>query len=164
MSTKFLSLKIPLAYHWKLLLQLYPRSYRKVNTSDESGTSASVDRQPEKECKSLRWLRKLSKLCPQQQSPPEPQTSTSYDHPQSNEMPLPAYVGKSEAESYHRNQNADQYSEFTEEEAKYFESEYSSKKKLGQGSFGVVRLATRKYDGLKVACNLSQSQKYMNMH
>ncbi|KAH6584676.1 hypothetical protein BASA61_007322 [Batrachochytrium salamandrivorans] len=138
-----------------------PTILQESNTSDESGTSASVDRQPEKECKSLRWLRKLSKLCPQQQSPPEPQTSTSYDHPQSNEMPLPAYVGKSEAESYHRNQNADQYSEFTEEEAKYFESEYSSKKKLGQGSFGVVRLATRKYDGLKVACkSIPKSKVY----
>ncbi|KAH6593239.1 hypothetical protein BASA50_007445 [Batrachochytrium salamandrivorans] len=66
-------------------------------------------------------------------------------------MPLPAYVGKSEAESHRRNQNAEQYNAFTKTESKYFESEYRSKKKLGQGDFGVVRLATRKYDGMEVA-------------
>ncbi|KAH6567938.1 hypothetical protein BASA62_005764 [Batrachochytrium salamandrivorans] len=59
-------------------------------------------------------------------------------------MPLPAYVGRSEAESYNKIQNAEQYNAFTKMEAKYFKSEYSSKRKLGQGSFGVVRLATRK--------------------
>ncbi|KAH9274089.1 hypothetical protein BASA83_003391 [Batrachochytrium salamandrivorans] len=138
-----------------LPLRVYPlrltEALQESNTPDQSGASASVDRQPERECKGLRWLRKLSKSCPQQQSQPEPQSSTSYDHPQLNEMPLPAYVRKSEAESYNKIQNAEQYNAFTKIEAKYFKSEYSSKKKLGQGDFGVVRLATRKYDGLKVA-------------
>ncbi|KAH6593238.1 hypothetical protein BASA50_007444 [Batrachochytrium salamandrivorans] len=138
-----------------LPLRVYPlrltEALQKISTPDQNGASSFADPQPGNECKSGNWLRRLFKSCPQQQSQPEPQSSTLHDHPQSNEMPLPAYVGESEAESYRRNQNADQYSEFTEEEAKYFESEYRSEKELGQGDFGVVRLATRKYDGMKVA-------------
>ncbi|KAH6584570.1 hypothetical protein BASA61_007379 [Batrachochytrium salamandrivorans] len=54
-------------------------------TPDQNGASSSVDRQPRKECKGLRWLRKTSKPCPQQQSPPEPQPFTLYGPPQSDE-------------------------------------------------------------------------------
>ncbi|KAH6573238.1 hypothetical protein BASA60_006134 [Batrachochytrium salamandrivorans] len=121
------------------------------NIPDQNDASSSADPQPKKVCKGGHGIRKLSSPCPQQKSPPEPQPSTSYDPPQSDEMPLPIRVGKSEAESYRQGQNADQYNAFTKEETEYFELEYSRKKKLGQGSFGVVFLATKESNGMEVA-------------
>ncbi|KAH6567376.1 hypothetical protein BASA60_009067 [Batrachochytrium salamandrivorans] len=88
---------------------------------------------------------------PQQQPPPEPQPSTLHDPPQSDEMPLPAIVGKTEVESYSKSWETDQYIAFTEEEARYFKLEYLIERELGQGGFGIVYLATRKSDGKKVA-------------
>ncbi|KAH6573021.1 hypothetical protein BASA62_003153 [Batrachochytrium salamandrivorans] len=120
-------------------------------TPDQNGASSSVDRQPRKECKGLRWLRKTSKPCPQQQSPPEPQPFTLYGPPQSDEMSLPAIVEESEVESYKNTWGTDEYRKFTEEEARHFKSEYSPEKKLGEGGSGEVFLATRKSDGRKVA-------------
>ncbi|KAH6578659.1 hypothetical protein BASA61_000124 [Batrachochytrium salamandrivorans] len=66
---------------------------RKTKAPDQNGASSSADPQPEKECKGGRWLRKISKSCSQQQSPPELRPSTSYDLPQSDEMLLPVRVG-----------------------------------------------------------------------
>ncbi|KAH9274122.1 hypothetical protein BASA83_003424 [Batrachochytrium salamandrivorans] len=128
-----------------------PTILQASNTPDQSSTSPSTDRQPEEECKSGHGIQQISKSCPQQQSPPEPQSSTSYDHPQSNEMPLPAYAGESEVESYREIWETDQYRAFTKKEVRYFESEYSCKKKLGEGGFGMVYLAIRKSDGMEVA-------------
>ncbi|KAH6584660.1 hypothetical protein BASA61_007305 [Batrachochytrium salamandrivorans] len=138
------------------------RPLQESNTPDQRSTSASTDRQPRKECIGGYWPRKLSKSCPQQQSQPEPLPSTSYDHPQLNEMPLPAYVRKSEAESYSKIRETDQYIAFTEEEAMYFESEYLSEKIIGEGLHGMVYLATRKSDGKKVACkSIPYTKKYI---
>ncbi|KAH6583455.1 hypothetical protein BASA60_001442 [Batrachochytrium salamandrivorans] len=66
-------------------------------------------------------------------------------------MPLPAYfqVGKFQYYTYFR--KTKQYPEFTKEEAIYFESEYFFKKKLGQGKYGAVSLATRKSNDMEVA-------------
>ncbi|KAH6565067.1 hypothetical protein BASA62_007525 [Batrachochytrium salamandrivorans] len=69
-------------------------------------------------------------MCPQQQSPPGSQPSISHDPPQSDKMPLPVRVGKLEVKSYIQSWETDQYIAFTKEETRYFESEYSSKKKL----------------------------------
>ncbi|KAH9252822.1 hypothetical protein BASA81_009227 [Batrachochytrium salamandrivorans] len=77
--------------------------------------------------------------------------STSYDLPQSDEMPLPAYAGESEVESDSEIRKTDQYREFTKEETRYFESEYLFEDILGRGQSGVVFLATRNSDGMKVA-------------
>ncbi|KAH6593265.1 hypothetical protein BASA50_007471 [Batrachochytrium salamandrivorans] len=125
---------------------------QKSSTPDQNDASLSADPKPKKVCKSGNWLRRLSKSCPQQQSQPEPLPSTSYDHPQLNEMPLPAYVRKSEAESYSKIRETDQYIAFTEEEAMYFESEYLSEKIIGEGLHGMTtgsldssRVATQKY-------------------
>ncbi|KAH6568572.1 hypothetical protein BASA62_005369 [Batrachochytrium salamandrivorans] len=68
--------------------------------------------------------------CPQQQSPPEPQSSTSYDPPQSDKMPLPARVERLAAEFYNQNWESEQYNAFIAGETKYFESEYRSEKEL----------------------------------
>ncbi|KAH9274167.1 hypothetical protein BASA83_003471 [Batrachochytrium salamandrivorans] len=135
---------------------------QKSSTPDQNDASLSADPKPKKVCKSGNWLRRLSKSCPQQQSQPEPLPSTSYDHPQLNEMPLPAYVRKSEAESYSKIRETDQYIAFTEEEAMYFESEYLSEKIIGEGLHGMVYLATRKSDGKKVACkSIPYTKKYI---
>ncbi|KAH6586054.1 hypothetical protein BASA61_006643 [Batrachochytrium salamandrivorans] len=128
-----------------------PTTLRESNTPNQSGASSSANCQSKKDCKSGHGIRKLSKSCPQQQSQSGLQPSTSYDPSQSNEMPLPVYLGKSEAEPYRLGQKTDQYREFIASEAMYFRLEYSRKKKLGQGRFGTVYLATRKSDGMKVA-------------
>ncbi|KAH6564666.1 hypothetical protein BASA60_010218 [Batrachochytrium salamandrivorans] len=78
-------------------------------------------------------------------------------------MPLPVRVGKLEVKSYIQSWETDQYIAFTKEETRYFESEYSSKKKLGKGKSGVVYLATRKSDGMEVAYKSipkSKTRKY----
>ncbi|KAH6588974.1 hypothetical protein BASA50_010394 [Batrachochytrium salamandrivorans] len=124
---------------------------QKSNTPDQSDVSLSADPQPKKVCIGGGWIREVSKSCPQQQSSLEPQSSTSYDSPQSDEMPLPACVSVLEVKSYCQGQKADQYNAFIASEIKYFESEYSRKEELGQGAFGVVYRATRKSDGKKVA-------------
>ncbi|KAH6561568.1 hypothetical protein BASA60_011456 [Batrachochytrium salamandrivorans] len=139
--------RLPLRVH-SLRLK---RPLHESNTPDQNDASSSADLQPKKVCKGGYWLRNTIKSCSQQQSPPEPQSSTLYGPPQSDEMPLPAYVGKLEAESYRRGQNTEQYNAFTKMEARYFASEYSRKRRLGEGDSGVVYLATRKSDGRRVA-------------
>ncbi|KAH9275319.1 hypothetical protein BASA83_002087 [Batrachochytrium salamandrivorans] len=138
-----------------LALKVYPINLsgflRKTKAPDQNGASSSVDTKPKKVCKGLRWLRNLFKSCARQQSPPEPQPSTSHDPPQPDKMPLPDYVGKAEAESYLQSQNPEQYDAFTKSEAKYFKSKYVVKKELGKGDFGTVYLATQKSNGMKVA-------------
>ncbi|KAH6590098.1 hypothetical protein BASA61_005391 [Batrachochytrium salamandrivorans] len=142
---------MPPVYHKELLLQLCQWPYRKVTYRIKT-THLHLRILNQKRCAKVdTGYGKLSSPCPQQKSPPEPQPSTSYDPPQSDEMPLPIRVGKSEAESYRQGQNADQYNAFTKEETEYFELEYSRKKKLGQGSFGVVFLATKESNGMEVA-------------
>ncbi|KAH6578656.1 hypothetical protein BASA61_000121 [Batrachochytrium salamandrivorans] len=85
------------------------RPLQESDTPDQSGASSSADFQLEVECTGGRWLRKISKSCSQQQSPPELRPSTLHDPPQSDEMSLPATRGKSEVESYRQGQNTDQY-------------------------------------------------------
>ncbi|KAH6583782.1 hypothetical protein BASA61_007841 [Batrachochytrium salamandrivorans] len=128
-----------------------PTTLQESNIPDQSGASSSTEPQPKKVCKGGHGIREISKLCPQQQSPPGSQPSTLYDHPQFDGMPLPALVGESEAESYRQGRDIEQYREFTEKEAQYFKLKYLSKKKIGQGRSGAVFLATRKSDGKKVA-------------
>ncbi|KAH6585323.1 hypothetical protein BASA60_000612 [Batrachochytrium salamandrivorans] len=82
---------------------------RKTKAPDQNGASSSADPQPKKECKGGRWLRKISKSCSQQQSPPELRPSTSYDLPQSDEMLLPVRVGKSEVKSYTQDRDIKDY-------------------------------------------------------
>ncbi|KAH6593106.1 hypothetical protein BASA50_007626 [Batrachochytrium salamandrivorans] len=129
-----------------------PPTLQESNTPSQSDASSSVDLQPGEECKGGYRIRKISKSCPQQPSSPGSQPFTSYVPPKSYEMPLPAYfrMEKSEIRSYRRNQKTDQYNAFIGEETRYFESTYSLKKILGQGSSGVVYLATRKSDGMEV--------------
>ncbi|KAH6570377.1 hypothetical protein BASA61_003997 [Batrachochytrium salamandrivorans] len=141
-----------------LPLKVHPlrlkRPLQESNPHDQSGTSSSTDFRPKKVCKGRHAVQQISSPCPQQQSQPSPsgsQPSTSYDHSQSNEMPLPAYLEESKVESYCQSQNHDQYNAFIAGENKYFRLEYSRKKKLGEGSFGVVRLAIKKSNGFKVA-------------
>ncbi|KAH6571642.1 hypothetical protein BASA60_007038 [Batrachochytrium salamandrivorans] len=129
-----------------------PTTLQESNTPNQSGASSSADLQPEEECGSLRWLRKISRSCPQQQSPPEPQPSTSQDPPQPDKMPLPAYFRVGIFKYYTYFWITNQYPEFTKEEAMYFKSKYSPEKKLGQGKYGAVYLAIRKSDGMEVAC------------
>ncbi|KAH6560105.1 hypothetical protein BASA61_004875 [Batrachochytrium salamandrivorans] len=137
------------------------RPLQESNILDQSGASSSVDFQPKKVCKGGHRIRKISSPCSQQQSPPELRPSTSYDPPQSNRMPLPAIVGESEVESYNQDQDIEQYDAFTESEAKYFKSEYSLKRKLGEGQSGVVYLAIKKSNGKKVAYkSISKSDEY----
>ncbi|KAH6573533.1 hypothetical protein BASA62_002922, partial [Batrachochytrium salamandrivorans] len=148
-----------------LPLRVYPLSLKRPlqesNTPNQSGASSSVDPKPKKVCTGGHVIQQIFKPCPQQKSPPELQPSTLYDPPQSDEMPLPAYVGKSEAESHRQNQNTEQYREFIEKEAEYFKSEYSLKKKLGQGKFGMIFLATRNADGMEVAYkSIAKSDEY----
>ncbi|KAH9246629.1 hypothetical protein BASA81_015823 [Batrachochytrium salamandrivorans] len=121
------------------------RPLQESDTPDQSSASSSADFQLEVECKGRRWLRNLFSPCPQQQS------STSHDSPQSNKMPLPAYAGKAEIKSYSRRWKTKRNRKFIAGETKYFESEYSGKKKLGEGSFGMVYLAKKKSNGKKVA-------------
>ncbi|KAH6587140.1 hypothetical protein BASA50_001420 [Batrachochytrium salamandrivorans] len=138
-----------------LPLRVYPLSLKRPlqesNILDQSDASSSADFQPEEECKGKHGIRKISKSCPHQQSPPELRPSTLHDPHQSDEMPLPVRVEESEAESYRWGQNAEQYNEFIAGETKYFKSEYSYKRKLGEGKSGVVFLATKKSDGMEVA-------------
>ncbi|KAH6575790.1 hypothetical protein BASA60_004840 [Batrachochytrium salamandrivorans] len=128
-----------------------PTTLQESNTSDQSDASSSTDFRPKKVCKGGYWLRKISSPCPQQQSQPGSQPSTLYDPPQSDEMPLPVSVDELEVESYSEIRKTDQYIAFTQEEAQYFESEYLFERELGEGQSGIVFLATRKSDGLKVA-------------
>ncbi|KAH6593550.1 hypothetical protein BASA50_007264 [Batrachochytrium salamandrivorans] len=135
--------------------RVYPlrlkRPLQESSTHDQSDALAPADLQPEKECGGGHRIRKISKPCSQHQSQSELQPSISHDLPQSDEMPLPVRVGESEVESYSLSWETDQYHKFTEQEAEYFESEYSFEKELGKGRSGVVSLATRKSNGLKVA-------------
>ncbi|KAH6585929.1 hypothetical protein BASA50_000873 [Batrachochytrium salamandrivorans] len=101
-----------------------PTTLQESNTPDQSDASSSADLQPGKECKGGHGIRRVSKLCPQQQSPPGSQPSTLYDPPQSDEMPLPVRVDELEVESYSEIWKTDQYIAFTQEETGYFESEY----------------------------------------
>ncbi|KAH6581228.1 hypothetical protein BASA60_002531 [Batrachochytrium salamandrivorans] len=129
-----------------------PTTLRESNTPNQSGASSSANCQSKKDCKSGHGIRKLSKSCPHQQSHTGSQPSTSYDPSQSDEMPLPVYLGKSEAEPYRLGQKTDQYREFIASEAKYFKSEYShARRNWVKETFGTVYLATRKSDGMKVA-------------
>ncbi|KAH6589437.1 hypothetical protein BASA50_004434 [Batrachochytrium salamandrivorans] len=132
-----------------------PTTLQESNILDQSGAPSSANFQPEEECKGGHGIRKISKSCSQQPSQqpsqPELQPSTLHDPHQSDEMSLPAYAGESEVDSYIRRWKNDQFIAFTEEENKYFESEYSSGTILGEGDSGVVYLATRKSDGKKVA-------------
>ncbi|KAH6582307.1 hypothetical protein BASA60_002070 [Batrachochytrium salamandrivorans] len=77
-----------------------PTTLQESNTPDQSDASSSADLQPGNECKGGHGIRRISKLCPQQQSPPGSQPSTLYDPPQSDEMPLPVRVDELEVESY----------------------------------------------------------------
>ncbi|KAH6564961.1 hypothetical protein BASA60_010093 [Batrachochytrium salamandrivorans] len=129
------------------------RPLQESNTPDQSDASSSADFQLEVVCKGGHGIRKISSPCSQQQSQSQPgsQPSTSHDSPQSDEVLLPVRVGKSEVESYRRGRDIEQYDAFTKTEAMYFKSEYSSKRKLGEGSFGMVYLATRNSNGMEVA-------------
>ncbi|KAH6596889.1 hypothetical protein BASA50_004823 [Batrachochytrium salamandrivorans] len=69
---------------------------------------------------------------------------------QSDEMSLPVYLGKSEIESYSQSWDTEQYHRFIAGEARYFGSTYFTVKILGGGSFGMVYLATKNSNGLKV--------------
>ncbi|KAH9267770.1 hypothetical protein BASA84_000553 [Batrachochytrium salamandrivorans] len=118
-----------------LPLKVHPlrlkRPLQESNPHDQSGTSSSTDFRPKKVCKGRHAVQQISSPCPQQQSQPSPsgsQPSTSYDHSQSNEMPLPAYLEESKVESYCQSQNHDQYNAFIAGENKYFRLEYSRKK------------------------------------
>ncbi|KAH6588125.1 hypothetical protein BASA50_010879 [Batrachochytrium salamandrivorans] len=115
------------------------RNLQKTKASDQRSAFSSVDSQPKKRRKGGNWLRNIFK------------PSTSYDPPQSDKMPFPVHVRKSEAESYNQNWKPGQYNAFIEEEDRYFRSEYSSKKILKQDSFGTVSLATRNSNGAEVA-------------
>ncbi|KAH9253839.1 hypothetical protein BASA81_008146 [Batrachochytrium salamandrivorans] len=107
-----------------------PTTLQESNTSDQNGASSSTDIRPGNECTGGHGIRKISSPCPQQQSPPEPQSSTSYDPPQSDKMPLPARVERLAAEFYNQNWESEQYNAFIAGETKYFESEYRSEKEL----------------------------------
>ncbi|KAH6593561.1 hypothetical protein BASA50_007275 [Batrachochytrium salamandrivorans] len=135
--------------------RVYPlrlkRPLQESSTHDQSDALAPADLQPEKECGGGHGIQKIFRPCSQHQSQSELQPSISHDLPQSDEMSLPVRVGESEVESYSLSWETDQYHKFTEQEAEYFESEYSLEGILGQGSFGVVYRATRKFNGLKVA-------------
>ncbi|KAH9271918.1 hypothetical protein BASA83_005756 [Batrachochytrium salamandrivorans] len=116
----------------RLPLRVYPLRLKNLlqesNTRVSNGVDASASPKPQKKCKGGNWFINLFKPCPQQQSPPESQTSISYDPLQFDEMSLPV------------------------REAEYFESEYLFERKLSEGNFGVVSLATKNSDGMKVAC------------
>ncbi|KAH9263979.1 hypothetical protein BASA83_012561 [Batrachochytrium salamandrivorans] len=109
--------------------RVYPlrlkRPLQESSTHDQSDALAPADLQPEKECGGGHGIQKIFRPCPQQQSPPGSQPSISHDLPQSDEMSLPVRVGESEVESYSLSWETDQYHKFTEQEAEYFESEYS---------------------------------------
>ncbi|KAH6578655.1 hypothetical protein BASA61_000120 [Batrachochytrium salamandrivorans] len=91
---------------------------RRVEAPDQNGASSSVDPQLGNGSKVPRWLRNLFG------------SSTSDDSPQSNKMPLPAYAGKAEVESYSKNWETDQYREFIAGETEYFTSEYLIEKEI----------------------------------
>ncbi|KAH6588127.1 hypothetical protein BASA50_010881 [Batrachochytrium salamandrivorans] len=114
------------------------RALQKTKTSDQRSAFSSVDSQPKKRRKGGYWLRNIFK------------PSTSYDPPQSDKIPFPACVGKSEVQSYNQNWEPGQYNAFIKEEDKYFKSEYLFEKILGEGYHRMVCLATRKSDGLTV--------------
>ncbi|KAH9271916.1 hypothetical protein BASA83_005754 [Batrachochytrium salamandrivorans] len=122
------------------------------DTPNQNGASAPVDLQPEEKCKDEYWLLNLLNMCPQQQSSPELQPSISYDPSQSGEMPLPACFKMGILQYYTHFWKTKQYIEFTKMEAEYFESKYLFERKLGEGQSGMVFLATKKSDSMKVAC------------
>ncbi|KAH6597882.1 hypothetical protein BASA50_004224 [Batrachochytrium salamandrivorans] len=136
-----------------------PKALQESDTPDQSSISSSVDLQPGEECTGGHGIRKVSKSCSQQQSPSVSQSSTSHDPPQSDEMSLPVYLEKSEVESYSQSWNTEQYRRFIVGEARYFESEYFTMKILGEGRYGVVYLATKNSNGLKVAYKSIQKSK-----
>ncbi|KAH6562681.1 hypothetical protein BASA62_008997 [Batrachochytrium salamandrivorans] len=141
------------------------RPLQESNTPDQSDASSSADFQLEVVCKGGHGIRKISSPCSQQQSQSQPgsQPSTSHDSPQSDEVLLPVRVGKSEVESYRRGRDIEQYDAFTKTEAMYFKSEYSSKRKLGEGSFGMLVLMSNRSHN---ACHLDHriSCFPMNLH
>ncbi|KAH6567153.1 hypothetical protein BASA62_006250 [Batrachochytrium salamandrivorans] len=122
-----------------------PRVSWRTKASSKNGASASADSKTDQGCKGLRWIRKLFRSCTQQQS------STSYDPVQPNEMPLPASVEWEEAKSYVAAQNTKEYREFFTKETQDFELEYTFKKQLGKGDFGIVYMATKNSNGMEVA-------------
>ncbi|KAH9246351.1 hypothetical protein BASA81_016113 [Batrachochytrium salamandrivorans] len=128
-----------------------PTALQESNTPDQRSTSAPADLQPGKECQGGHGIRKVFSPCPQQQSQPEPLPSTSYDPHQSNEMPLPIRIKKAKENFYSRSSRTKQYDEFTKEEVRYLESEYPFERVLGQGDYGIVSLATKTSNGVKVA-------------
>ncbi|KAH9245225.1 hypothetical protein BASA81_017299 [Batrachochytrium salamandrivorans] len=128
-----------------------PTTLQGSNTPDQNGASSSANLQPGKECKGGHRIRKASSPCPQQPSQPEPLPSTSHDPHQSNEMPPPIRIKKSEEILYNQIWKTDQYDAFIEEETQYFELEYTPERLLGQGGYGKVFLATRTSNGAKVA-------------
>ncbi|KAH9264236.1 hypothetical protein BASA83_012316 [Batrachochytrium salamandrivorans] len=117
----------------------------------QSDASLSADLKPGKECKGGHGIRKY------------PSHVHSSNHHQDHSHPLRMItpnpmkcrfllyfrVGTFQYYTYFR--KTKQYPGFTKEEARYFASEYSFKKKLGQGKYGVVSLATRKSNGMEVA-------------
>ncbi|KAH6601676.1 hypothetical protein BASA61_001880 [Batrachochytrium salamandrivorans] len=133
------------------LFKSAPRPYRKVTYLIKAVHLHLRILNQKKDCTGGHGIRKLSKSCPQQQSQLEPQPSTSYGPPQSDEMPLPAYVKMGIFQYYIRLRRFKQHRKFIKEEARYFKSEYLFEKKLGEGKFGAVFLATRRSDGKKVA-------------
>ncbi|KAH6590783.1 hypothetical protein BASA50_009161 [Batrachochytrium salamandrivorans] len=64
-----------------------------------------------------------------------------------------------EVESYYQGWNADQYDVFVGEEIKYFGSEYFIKKKLSKGQSGMVHLAIKRSNGLKVTCKFIRKKR-----
>ncbi|KAH6574711.1 hypothetical protein BASA60_005356 [Batrachochytrium salamandrivorans] len=102
-----LTLKKSLAYHRDLTSTRQTRPLPKIPTSDQSGASSSADPQPEKDCTDEHGIRRVSKSCPQQPSPPGSQPSTLHVLPKPCEMTLPVYLGKSEAKPYLRDQKTE---------------------------------------------------------
>ncbi|KAH6588821.1 hypothetical protein BASA50_010464 [Batrachochytrium salamandrivorans] len=132
-------------------LQLYPRPYREVTHRIKrvhlhlqifnQERSVKVDTGYEKHPVHVR-----SNNHNRNRSP-----STSHDPHQSNEMPPPIRIKKSEEILYNQIWKTDQYDAFIEEETQYFELEYTPERLLGQGGYGKVFLATRTSNGAKVA-------------
>ncbi|KAH6588815.1 hypothetical protein BASA50_010458 [Batrachochytrium salamandrivorans] len=132
------------------LLRL-PTALQESNTPDQRSTSAPADLQPGKECQGGHGIRKVFSPCPQQPSQPEPLPSTSYDPHQSNEMPLPIRIKKAKEIFTVEARKLTSTMRFTEEESQVFGIRIPLERLLGQGDYGIVSLATRTSNGVKVA-------------